>query len=172
MFRTRFYEKPSEIHYCLVASLIVKKIYNSHEIAANTFKKSKYTVHPDETYHPPNIITSDLPKCAISKDYCIVVSKATKGKQQLVPDQATLEDWEYQYYLYVNRKKKKNLPVAECEFEILKDGKPALIQNLSKKHIITESELQSFYEKNNSPKMNVMGRKINESKIQDLLSNF
>lgn len=64
------------------------------------------------------------------------------------------------------------MPVAECEFEILKDGKPALIQNLSKKHIITESELQSFYEKNNSPKMNVMGRKINESKIQDLLSNF
>ncbi|MEK4486918.1 hypothetical protein MHH81_15320 [Psychrobacillus sp. FSL H8-0484] len=167
-----FIKNPSEIHYCLVASLIVKKTFDSHELAAESFKKSKFTVHPEETNHPPNLITSDLPECAISKDYCIVVSKAKKGKQQLAPDKATIEDWKYQYHLYDNRKKKKNLRVAECEYEILKNGKYALIQNLNKKHIITESELQFFYEKSDSPKMNTMGRKINESKVQDLLTNF
>lgn len=158
-----------QIHYCLVASLIVAKIYQSHEDAAKTFSTRQYVKEPEKSLHPPNIIISNKPDTAASKEYCIV---SDRSDRKLTPNESTLEDWKYQYSLYYKRKVNKSLPVAECVFESI-NGDIALITELKTEQVIINDELQMFLKPTpKSSKMNSMGRIVDGKTVNNLLLKF
>lgn len=160
---------PGRIHYCIVASLIVDKIYPSHEDAAKTFTARQYVKAPEITSHPPNLITGNNPNNAHLREYCIV---SNKSKKKLTPYESTDVEWKFQYHLYRHRKETKKLPVAECFFEII-NGNVAFVDNLEMEHIITDIELQTYLRTTpKSPKMNIMGRIVKEEFAANLVSRI
>jgi hypothetical protein len=97
--------------YLGIAALTVTRVYESHEKAAEAFKRRRYVVDPASTLYPPNLAHDPAMPAAVGQKSCIVwLDQDTP----LTPDHFDEDMWRKHVKNYHKRQVKEQLCAAEC----------------------------------------------------------